>query len=107
MEKEILEKISGICTSDELAKNKVDEIYEIVIKGLGKDKGIPDSQELLKLGKKIIKKENLSINKLKINKDGNFEFLVYFSDGCNGDWCDREILSPCLFHEKGIKPNLK
>lgn len=106
MKKEILEKISEICISDELPKDKVDEIYEIVIKGLGKDKGIPDSQELLKLAKKVIKKENLSISKLKINKHGNFEFLVYYSDGCNGDWWDKEELSPFLFHEKVIKPNL-
>lgn len=70
------------------------------------DKDIPSSRELLKIAKKIIKEKNLSISKLKLNKAGDFEFLVYFSDGCNGDWCDRETLSPFMFHEKVIKPNL-
>lgn len=102
----ILEKIAEVCTSDKLHNKKIDEIYEIVIKVLEKDKKIPDNQKLLKMGRKIIKEKNLSISKLKINNNGDFEFLVYYSAGCNGDWCDREVLSPLMFHEKVIKPNL-
>jgi hypothetical protein len=107
MGKNILETIEGICLSDELTESKVNMIYEIIGKELGRDKGIPTNDEMLNLAKKIIKKNNLSISKLRLNKEGNFEFIVYYSDGCNGDWCDRETLTPLMFHEKVIKPNLK
>ena len=106
MKTEILEKIAEICTSDKLHNRKIDEIYEIVIKVLEKDKKIPDNQKLLKMGRKIIKEKNLSISKLKLDKYGDFEFLVYYSAGCNGDWWDKEVLSPFMFHEKVVKPNL-
>lgn len=104
MGKNILKTLEGICVSDNLAKHKVDMIYDIIAKELGKDKEIPSNSEMMKLAKKIIKKKNLSISKLKLNKDGNFQFLVYFSDGCNGDWWDEETLTPFMFHEKVIKP---
>lgn len=106
MNNEVLKNILNVCVSDELHKNKVDEILEITMKALGMDKDTPSSNELLKVGKQLIKKQKLSISKLKINKDGNFEFLVYYSAGCGGDWWDKEVLSPFMFHEKVIKPNL-
>lgn len=105
--RKILEEILEICNSDELHKTKVDMIYELSMKGLGIDQEIPTSQELLKMGKMIIRKEKLSISNLKINKDGDFEFLVYVSSGCHGDWCDWEVLSPFLFYQKIVKPYQK
>jgi hypothetical protein len=105
--KKFLKEIVKACESDELPKNKVDMIYEIALKGLGKDLEIPSSAKLLEMAKVIIKKERLSITKLKINKNGDFEFLVHVSAGCHGDWYDKEILSPFLFYNKIVKPNLK
>jgi hypothetical protein len=107
MEKNILETIEGICLSDELTDSKVNMIYEIIGKELGRDKGIPTNDEMFKLAKKIIKKENLNITKLKLSKDGNFKFLVYHNYGCHGDWSDEVILTPFMFYKKVIKPNLK
>jgi hypothetical protein len=106
--KNLLKEIAKVCESDEeLPKEKIDSIYEIVMRGLGKDKEIPSSIDMLKIAKKIIKKERLNITKLKINKHGNFQFLVHVRSGCYGDWCDLEILSPFIFYHKIIKPNLK
>jgi hypothetical protein len=101
-----LEKIAEICESEELTKQKIDDIYETVINALGRNKGIPKNQEMLSMAKKIIKKEKLNITRLKLNSLGNFEFLVYFSAGCYGDWTEREVLSPYIFYQRIIKPYL-